>query len=179
MENKKGFSMVWFMVILALSFYLASLWDKELFGQASFIKINVGKILDPTLGLMVSWNAYIGFLVIIAFTSLILTLSQKYLSDQKELKEIKKEQKYLQDEMKKFKEHPEKLLELQKKQLEFFPRTFELTTKPLLYTTVPIILLFRWFSDHFSLIFGNWWILWYLVGSIVFSNLFRKWFDVA
>jgi uncharacterized membrane protein (DUF106 family) len=179
MENKKGFSMVWFMVVLGISIYIASLWDKRLFGQDMFLKTNIGKILDPSLGALMNWNLYIGFLVIVGVTSLVLTISQKYLSDQKQLKELRKEQKYLQAEMKKYREHPEKLLELQKKQFEFFPKTFELTMKPVLYTSIPIILLFRWFSDYLLPIFGSWWILWYLIGSMVFSTIFRKWLDVA
>ena len=169
---KKGM-MVMFAVMF-ISFWIAGQWNK-----IPAFKNAVGAVLNPTLGALMKWNLYIGFIFVIALTSLVLTLSQKYLSDQVQLKELKKEQKYLQEEMKKYKEHPEKLMELQKKQLEFFPRTFELTMKPLIYTSIPIILLFRWFSDYLLPIFGNWWILWYLIGSMIFSGLFRKWFDVA
>ncbi len=178
-ENKKAFSMLWFIVILGVSLYIASLWDKTLFGKPALIKELVGSVLNPTLGAMLNWNIWVGFIFVIALTSLILTLAQKYLSNQTELKELKKEQKILQEEMKKYKEHPEKMLELQKKQLEFIPKTFELTMKPLLYTSIPIILLFRWFGEYLQPIFGGWWILWYLIGSLVFSSIFRKVFDVA
>jgi uncharacterized membrane protein (DUF106 family) len=178
-ENKKAFSMLWFIVILGVSLYIASLWTATLFGKPAFVKTAVGSVLNPSLGAMLNWNVWVGFIVVIALTSLILTLAQKYLSDQAELKEMRKEQKILQEEMKKYKDHPEKMLEMQKKQLEFIPKTFELTMKPLLYTSIPIILLFRWFGEYLQPIFGGWWILYYLIGSLVFSSIFRKVLDVA
>jgi uncharacterized membrane protein (DUF106 family) len=181
MENKKGFSMIWFLLILSISFLIASKWNSQLtiIGSQKTIKELVNSVLQPVFGGMLHWNVYIGFAVIIGLTSLALTLSQKYLSNQAELKEIRKEQKYLQEEMKKYRDNPQKILEFQKKQLEIFPKTFELTMKPLLYTSVPVILLFRWFSDYFNPIFGGWWIFYYLIGSVIFSSIFRKVFDVA
>ena len=80
--------------------------------------------------------------------------------------------------MKKYKDHPEKLLEFQKKQLEFIPKTLELTIKPLIYTSIPIILLFRWFGDFLNPVFGGWWILYYLIGAMIFSGIFKKVFKV-
>ncbi|MBS3080929.1 DUF106 domain-containing protein [Candidatus Pacearchaeota archaeon] len=171
-ERKTG--MLWFFIIMLISLYIASKWN-----SLPFIKNSVNAVLNPSFGALLEWNLYIGFIVVIAFTSLVLTLSQKYLSDQDQLREIKKEQKILQEEMKKYKENPEKLLELQKKQLEFIPQTFNITLKPLIYTSIPIILLFRWFSDYFHPIFGNWWILYYMIGALVFSSIFRKLFNVA
>lgn len=174
MENKKGSGMIWLFVVLALSWGVFALWDKY-----PVIKQTVDAVLNPTFGVLLKFNVYLGFAAIIAFTSLLLTLSQKFLSNQEQLREMKKEQKYLQEEMKKYRDHPEKLLELQKKQLEFFPRTMELTTKPLLFTTIPIILFFRWFGNYLDPIFGGWWILYYIIGSLIFSGIFRKMFNVA
>ncbi|MFA5258578.1 MAG: EMC3/TMCO1 family protein [Candidatus Pacearchaeota archaeon] len=174
MEDKKGLGMIWLLVVLGLSWVVFALWDKY-----PVIKQTVDSVLDPTFGALLKINVYLGFAAIIAFTSLILTLAQKYLSDQEQLREMKKEQKFLQEEMKKYREHPEKLLELQKKQLEFFPRTMELTTKPLLFTTIPIILFFRWFGNYLEPIFGGWWILYYILGSLIFSSIFRKLLNVA
>jgi len=174
MEEKGKTNMIGFIVILGISLFIASRWEKM-----PIIRDSVGYVLDPSFGALLDWNVYVGFLVVIGFTSLVLTLAQKYLSDQASLKEIKKEQKYLQQEMKKYRDHPEKLMELQKKQLEFFPRTFNLTMKPLMYTSIPIILLFRWFADYLYPIFGGWWILYYMIGAMIFSTVFRKVLDVA
>jgi uncharacterized membrane protein (DUF106 family) len=177
-ENK---SMLWFFVILLISLFIASKWNSPLsiVGSEKTVKDIVSSVLDPSLGILLRWNIYFGFIVIIALTSLVLTLAQKYLSDQAQLKELRKEQKLLNEEMKKYKEHPEKLLALQKKQFEFIPKTFNLTMKPLVYTSIPILLFFRWFGDYFSPIFGGWWILWYIIGAMIFSSIFRKTFDVA
>lgn len=179
MASKQNKSLLIYFVVLFISLYIVGKWDSELFGQKAFLKNTIGYVLDPTLGVLLHWNVYVGFIVVVALTSLILTLAQKYLSNQTELKELKKEQKLLQEEMKKFKDHPDKLMELNKKQLEFIPKTFNLTMKPLMYTSVPIILLFRWFGEVLNPVFGGWWILYYIIGSLVFSSIFRKIFDVA
>jgi uncharacterized membrane protein (DUF106 family) len=163
-----------FVIVLGISFYIASQWDK-----LPIIRNSVGAVLDPTLGFFLDLNVYLGFVVIVGFTSLILTLSQKYLSDQETLKDLKKEQKELQKQMKEFKEHPEKLLQLQKKQMEAIPKTFKLSMRPILYTSIPVILLFRWFSSQLIPVFGGWWILYYFIGAMIFSSIFRKLFKVA
>ena len=162
------------MIVMVVSLIIVYYWDK-----IPFIKNSVSYVLNPTLGALLNFNVWLGFIIIVALTSLILTLAQKYLTDQESLREIKKEQKFLQAEMKKYKDHPEKLMEFQKKQLEIFPKTFQLTMKPMMYTSVPIILLFRWFGDYLRPVFGGWWILYYLIGAMIFSGIFRKVFNVA
>ncbi len=177
--KKQSKSLLIYFAILLISLYIVGQWNAELFGERDFLKNRIDFALNPTLGVILNWNLYVGFIVIVALTSLILTLAQKYLSNQSELKELRKEQKLLQEEMKKVKEHPEKIAELNKKQLEFIPKTFNLTMKPLMYTSIPIILLFRWFGEYLNPIFGGWWILYYIIGSLIFSSIFRKMFDVA
>ena len=168
-----------YFAVLMVSLYIAGQWNATLFGQANFLKNLIGSVLNPTLGILININVYFGLIVIVALTSLILTLAQKYLSNQAELKELKKEQNLLKEEMKKYKDQPSKLMELNKKQLEFIPKTFNLTMKPLMYTSVPIILLFRWFGEALSPRFGWLWIVYYLIGSLIFSSIFRKVLDVA
>jgi len=162
------------MIILVVSMGISLMWDK-----IPAVKNSVEGVLEPTLGVLLKWNSIIGFIIIVALINFILTLLHKYTTDQVALRELKKEQKILQEEMKKYKDHPEKLLEFQKKQFEFIPKTFELTLKPLIYSAIPIILLFRWFGGILNPIFGSWWIFYYLVGSIIFSGIFRKLLDVA
>ena len=153
---------------------LVSLWDKyPIIGQS------VHYALDPTFGWLLEWNVIIGFVIIVAFISLLQTLAQKYLTNQEELKKLKKEQKMLQEEMKKYKDHPEKLMELQKKSFEFVPKTMDLTMGATMYTMIPFLLLFRWFDCYLRPTWGGWWILYYILASIVFSSLMRKKMDVA
>jgi len=178
-DNKEGSFKPIFFVMLA-SLVIAFFWDK-----LDFIRNAVHYVLDPSAGALLNWNLTWGMLIIVFVIGLITTLVQKYATDQKTLKELKKEQKILQEEMKKYKEHPEKLMELQKKQFEFLPKTMKLSMRAMIFTGVPFILFFRWFMDFFTVI-GNpkffgflTWFWFYLIFTIVFSSVFRKWFDVV
>lgn len=155
-----------------------------LYPKIPVLKNSIHAVLDPSAGLLLNFNVTFGLIIITAIVSLILSLVQKYTTNQTELKKIRAEQKLLQEEMKQYKDHPEKLMELQKKQLEFIPKTMDLTMAPLLYTTIPILLFFRWFYDYFALhpvkIFGVLhWLLAYIILSILFSTIFRKMFKMA
>jgi uncharacterized membrane protein (DUF106 family) len=163
-----------FVLAMLIPIAIFSMWDKY-----PAIKSAVHAVLDPSLGFLLSWNLIIGFILITALLAFIQTLAQKFLTNQEELKKLKAEQKILQEEMKKYKDHPEKLMELQKKSLEFIPRTMDLTLNSVFYTTVPFILLFRWFQAYLVPIWGGWWILYYLLGTLFFSQIFRKMLDVA
>jgi len=175
----KGMTLM--LIVMVLSFVIAGLWN-----SVPAIKNVAHFILNPTAGVLLNLNPYLGMFVIVLLITLITTLAQKYGTDQEALKRIKQEQKLLQEESKKYKEHPEKLLELQKKQLEIIPKTFDLTMKPLIYTFIPLILFFRWFNDFFTTNLINFkffgflsWFWFYLIFSIVFSSVLRKYLKVA
>lgn len=168
----KGMKVLFFALIL--SFLVASLWN-----TVPAIKETVHFILDPSFGKLLSWNLIIGFLIITIVMSLVFTLVQKYGTDQESLKEIKKKQKDAQREMKKYRDDPTKALELSKKSMEDMPKIFEITMKPLLYTSIPIVLFFRWFSETLSPAWGGWWILYYLLASMIFGSVIRKVMKVA
>ena len=100
--NKQGnFKGIFIVMILSLA--IAFFWD-----NSSFIKNSAHSILDPTVGVLLNWNITWGMTIIILFISVIMTLAQKYGTDQETLREMKKEQKTLQEEIKKYKEHPQK-----------------------------------------------------------------------
>jgi len=167
------------LIIMLISFAIASLWNK-----IPIIKDSVHFILDPTAGSLLNWNITYGMFIVVMIISLIVTLIQKYGTDQETLREIKKEQKIIQEEMKKYKHDPERLFEFNKKQMEIIPKTFDITLKPIIYTAIPFILFFRWFNDYFSAV--NWkflgilsWFWFYFIFSIVFSSIFRKVLKVA
>jgi uncharacterized membrane protein (DUF106 family) len=166
-------------LINCLALILAFFWN-----SIPYVRDTAHAILNPSVGVLLDWNITWGLIIVSFFISLIISMLQKYTTDQKLLKEIKVEQKFVQEEMKKYKGHPEKLLELQKKQMEFFLKTFDITIRPALYTSIPFILLFRWFNDYFVAnpvkIFGFLgWIWAYLIFSILFSIVFRKLFKLA
>jgi uncharacterized membrane protein (DUF106 family) len=162
------------LIVTAVSMLVALFWN-----QVPIISQTVHAALDPSLGYLLNWNITYGMFIVVIAISFIMTLIQKYGTDQETLKELKKEQKILQEEMKKYKDNPEKVLELNKKQLEFIPKTMELTMRPVMYTMVFFVLFFRWFSDYFSKVDFKFlgflsWIWFYLIFSIVFSSIFRK-----
>ncbi len=167
------------LLVLVISSFVALLWN-----QVPVIKQTVHFILNPTVGSLLNWNATYGMFIVVFVFSLIMTLVQKYCTDQETLREIKKEQKILREEMNKYKDNPEKLMEFNKKQLEFIPRTMEITMRPVMYTIIFFVLFFRWFNDYFTInsykFFGFLsWFWFYLIFSIVFSSVLRKVFDVA
>ena len=184
MENKEGsFKPIFFVMVVSL--VIAFYWDK-----IDFIKNSVHAVLNPSAGALLNWDLTFGMLIIVFVIGLVTTIIQKYATDQKTLKELKAEQKILQEEMKKYKEHPEKLMELQKKQFEFLPKTMKLSMRAMIFTGVPFILFFRWFMDFFTAMevatgapvrflgFLSW--FWfYLIFTIVFSSIFRKYMDVV
>jgi uncharacterized membrane protein (DUF106 family) len=163
-----------YLIIMLIPIFLISLWDKY-----PAIKDTVHGILDPSLGVILKWDILFGFIIIVGIITLIQSLAQKFLTNQEELRRLKKEQKILQEEMKKYKAHPEKLMELQKKQLEFIPKTMDLTMNSTFYTIIPFVLLFKWFQVYLVPAWGNWWILYYFIGSMVFSGIYRKYMNIA
>ena len=177
-EGKQG-SFKGIVVVMMITIVIASLWN-----SVSWIKDFAHAILGPTLGVLLDWNMVGGMVIIILAMSLITTLTQKYGTDQKTIREMKQEQKALQEEMKTVKEHPEKLMELQKKQFEFLPRMMKLSMRPIIYTSVPFVLLFRWFMDFFTEMgdprfFGMTWFWFYLLGTIFIGTILRKTFKVV
>jgi len=180
-ENKKAegsFTLIIFMMLIAL--LIASLWEKT-----PAIKNSVHAVLNPSAGFLLDWNLSIGMLIVVFIITLLMTIVQKYATNQKALKELKKEQKEIQQQMKEFKAHPEKLIELQKKQFKLIPKQFKLSMRGIAYTAIPFILFFRWFGDYFieagnpKLWLGMGWFVFYLLFAIIFGAILRKYMDVV
>lgn len=162
------------MVVMVVSMIIALLWN-----QIPVISTNVHKALDPTFGWVLKINLAWGFVFIVFIITLLITLVQKYTTDQEALKQIREDGKKAQEEMKQYRDDPKKMMEIQKKQLENMPKSFDLTMKPLIYTAIPIILLFRWFADYKPLITYKFlgflgWIWAYLIISLIMSLIIRK-----
>ena len=181
LENKKGegsFTLI--IIIMIVSLIIASLWDK-----IPEIKNSVHSVLNPSAGFLLDWNLSIGMLIVVFIITLLMTIVQKYATNQKALKELKKEQKEIQQQMKEFKAHPEKLIELQKKQFKLIPKQFKLSMRGIAYTAIPFILFFRWFGDYFieagnpKLWLGMGWFVFYLLFAIIFGAILRKYMDVV
>ena len=181
-ENKKGEgSFTPIIIVMLVSLVIAGLWDK-----VSVIKNFIHAILDPTAGALLIWDVSWGMTFVILVITLVVTLAQKYATDQEALRELKKEQKDIQKQMKEFREHPEKLMELQKTQMKLFPKQMKLSMRAITFTGVPLILFFRWFQDFFVTlgdvkffgIIGSWF-LFYLIIAMVFGSILRKYMKVV
>lgn len=182
-ENKKGEgSFKPIIIVMMISLVIASLWDK-----VPAIKDSIHAILDPSAGALLLWDVSWGMTFIILFVTLIVTLAQKYATDQVALKELKKEQKEIQKQMKEFKDHPEKLMNLQKTQMKLFPKQMKLSMRAIAFTGVPLILFFRWFQDFFANNLGDVkffgiigsWFLFYIIVSMIFGSILRKYMKVV
>ncbi len=181
-ENKKGEgSFKPIIIVMLISLVIAGLWDK-----IPAIKNSVGAVLNPSAGALLLWDVSWGMTIIILVVTLIVTLAQKYATDQVALKELKKEQKEIQKQMKEFKEHPEKLMDLQKTQMKLFPKQMKLSMRAIAFTGVPLILFFRWFQDFFVElgkvkffgIIGSWF-LFYLIVAMIFGAVLRKYLKIV
>jgi uncharacterized membrane protein (DUF106 family) len=176
MDNKgKEGSYTSMILIMVASLVIAGLWE-----SLDFIKNSIHAILDPSVGAVLNWEVTWGLLLVIFILTIIMTLVQKYTTDQDTLKEMRKEQKVLQEEMKQYRDDPKKMMELQKKSFEFIPKTMKLSMRAIVYTSIPLILLFRWFMDYFSAIpdfrfLGFFtWFWFYLLSYMIFSGIIRK-----
>ena len=149
--------------------YIASNWD-----NLSIIKNSVNYVLDPTIGHLLRWNLYIGLFIVIAITSLLIILAQKFLTNQEELKRLREKQKVLQAEMKKNSGNQEKVMELNREYMELTSKTFDLTLNSTFLTSPIMFLLFIWLYRYIYPIIGWKFILYSILGSITFSSIYKK-----
>lgn len=183
-KNKEG-SFRLIVIVMIAAMFIAANWDKW-----SWLKDGVHSVFNPTLGALLNWNMTIGMLIILFVLSAILTVLQKYTTDQDELKKIKKDQKVIQKQMKELKDHPEKMMALQKEQMKMLPKQMKLGMRTVVYTSIPFIILFRWFNDYFGSIaeatgetvkfFGIFsWFWFYFIFFMIFSMIMKKKFDIV
>ena len=177
MDKKGSFKPI--IIVMFFSLLIVWLWDKF-----DIIKKTAHGVLDPSVGMILNWNVTYGMIIVVFFISVIITLVQKYTTNQEEIKKLKAEQKKVNEEAKKYRDNPAKLMEVQK---NLMPLTLDLmkhSMRPIIFTGVPLILFFRWFYDYFTIIpdfrfFGFFsWLWFYLIGSIIFSIILRKIFKV-
>lgn len=112
-----------------------------------FEGVNAG--LDFVFGFLLGWPPLISILLVSTVVSLIIVVSYKLLTDQKEMKRLKDELAASQKRMKEIKE-PEKLMAVQKEAMALNMQYMSKSMKPTLITFLPIILIFGWMNAHFA-----------------------------
>jgi len=157
------------LVVLGIAMYIGYFWE-----QLDPVRNAVNYVLDPTFGRLIEFNLYFGFVVIVGVLSLAITLAQKYLTNQVALKKLREKQKGIQKTLKAEKD-PKRQMEIQKEMWQLtFHEQIPLTMRSSIFIAIPIVLFFRWFSAILTPVWGGWWFLWYMLATLVFSNIFRK-----
>jgi len=180
MKRKKEGSFKVALIIMLVSLLIFAKWDKLL-----WLKNSIHWAFDPTLGALLNWNLTLGMIIIIAALSYLMTLVQKYTTNQVELKRIKGRQKELQSQAKVHKGNPKKAMEVNKELMGLMPKQMKLSMGSFIYTGIPLLLFYRWFYDFFAAagspkFFGFLgWFWFYFIAYFIFSSLARKWMDVA
>jgi uncharacterized membrane protein (DUF106 family) len=122
-------------------------------------------------------------IAISAILTLITTLLMMHFTDQEHIKNLKKRQKELQKEVKEATKKGEHhlLADLNKEMMELSMKLMKasFSIKQLVITMVPFLIIFKWLRTIYTSIYGGWWILWYILASMVASTLYRKWLKMA
>lgn len=137
---------------------------------------------NSIFGGLIGWSPLVGLLVISFLLTLLISLSYKFLTDQKLMKEHKDEITKLQKEMKELKDNPEKMMAKQKILMEKNLKMMKHNFKPMLFTFIPLIIVFGWLRETYTqtytpmgkLIFGLSWFWIYLISAVIFSMIIRK-----
>ncbi len=111
----------------------------------------IESFLDPVLGWLLPLPMWLSLLIFAVFMTLVITLVQKYMTDQKEMKRLKEKVKSSQEEMKKYRDEPKKLAKIQQEAMQTNMKYTMKSLKPTLYTILPFLILIAWMSAHYSL----------------------------
>src|SRR3989338_2952709 len=131
---------------------------------------------NSIFGFMINWSPTVGLLVVSFILTLIISLSYKFLTDQKELKKQKEEMTQLQKEIKELKDNPTKMMEKQGELMKKNLGMMKHNIKPMLFTFIPLIIIFGWLRVTYEgkLIIGLSWFWIYLISAVIFSMIIRK-----
>ena len=131
-----------------------------------------------TITEVITMNPKLSIALFSIIVTLISTVAQKLLTNQKHLKTLKDRQKEIQKELKKCKE-PKVLQELNSELMSSTGQMFKSSMKPMFVTMIPFLILFSWLRRIYIPLLGSSWIWYYLGFSIISSLIFRKLFKVV
>jgi len=133
---------------------------------------------NSIFGFLIIWNPTVGLLIVSFLLTLLISLSYKFLTDQKLLKEHKDDVTRLQKELKGLKDEPQKMMEKQKELMEKNLKMMKHNFKPMLFTFIPLIIIFGWLRETYvpmgKLMLGMSWFWIYLISAVIFSMIIRK-----
>ncbi|MBU0980670.1 MAG: DUF106 domain-containing protein [Nanoarchaeota archaeon] len=109
-------------------------------------------LLNPIFDPLLRLQPLVAIILVAFFMSLIITLINRWMTDQKKMKEIKEEGKAYQKEMKALKDNPKKMMEVQKKAMGKNAEYMRMSFKPMLITFIPIIIIFGWLNANMAFV---------------------------
>ncbi|MEM3373760.1 MAG: EMC3/TMCO1 family protein [Candidatus Woesearchaeota archaeon] len=105
-------------------------------------------LLNNFLNWLLNINPALSILFISFILSLIITLVNKFLTNQKLMKEIREEQIKLQKEIRTEKNNPKKLSKINTRLMEINFKYMNESMKATLFTLIPFWLVFAWLNSH-------------------------------
>jgi uncharacterized membrane protein (DUF106 family) len=106
--------------------------------------------LDPVFDPILKLDPLIAIIILSIALSLLITLIYKWMTNQKELKEMKDNMKGMQKKMKELKNDPPKMMAKQKEMMQINMKVMMSSMKPTLVTFIPIIVIFGWLAMNFA-----------------------------
>jgi uncharacterized membrane protein (DUF106 family) len=106
--------------------------------------------LDPVFDPLLSLGPFWAIFIVSLGVSIIITVIYYFMTDQKEMKELKEKTKEYQKEIRKSRDDPKKMMQLNKKAMEVNTKYMMKSLKPTLVTFLPIILIFAWLSGNLA-----------------------------
>lgn len=110
-------------------------------------------VLDIIFGPLLRLPAWLSIIILSVLVSFIITIIQKYTTDQKFMKETREQLKKMQKEISEAsKKNPKKALQLQSKAMELNSKYMMQSFKPMLFTMIPILIIFGWIMANYSVV---------------------------
>lgn len=131
---------------------------------------------------LIQANPLISLVIISILVTFFMTLITWLVTDNEKMRELRQRQKDLQ---KKAREHQkagntDALLEINKQMMMEMPEMMKHSFKPMIITFIPAIIIFSFLNGAYKTTsLGGWWILYYIIFSIIASTIFRKLFKMA
>ena len=107
-------------------------------------------ILNPVFGPFLALPPLLAMVIISLIIAVIIVLAYKYMTNQKEMKEMKDKLKEYQKKMKGLRNDPKALMAVQKEAMQLNMKYMTHSMKPTLITFLPIIIIYGWLSAHFG-----------------------------
>lgn len=108
------------------------------------------QILDPVFSPLLGLPPLVGIIIISFIIAVIIVLAYKYMTNQKEMKQMKEKLKEHQKKMKELRNDPKAMMAVQKEAMQLNMKYMTHSLKPTLITFLPIIIIYGWLSAHFG-----------------------------